>query len=93
MQKFPGQGANPSHSSDNTESLTARPPGNSHTKLFKKIYFFHISNSFSGIVFKILFMFLKIFSVVVGPLLKGDVKVIKNSDQLPLMTNGGTQNE
>ena len=29
MQKFPGQGSNPSHSSDNTESLTTRPPGNS----------------------------------------------------------------
>ena len=29
MRKFPGQGWNPSHSSDNTESLTARSPGNS----------------------------------------------------------------
>ena len=29
MQKFLGQGSNLSHSSDNTESLTARLPGNS----------------------------------------------------------------
>ena len=27
MQKFPGQGLNVNHSSNNTESLTARPPG------------------------------------------------------------------
>ena len=31
MQKFPGQGTNPSHSSDNAKSLTTRPPGNSQT--------------------------------------------------------------
>ena len=36
MQKFPGQGLNPIHSSDfsccsdNARSLTTRPPGNSH---------------------------------------------------------------
>ena len=30
MQKLPGQGSNPSHSSDNTKSLTSRPPGNSN---------------------------------------------------------------
>jgi len=35
MQKFPGQGLNLSHSSDNTESLTPRPPGNSCPILFK----------------------------------------------------------
>ena len=29
MQKFPGQGLNPSHRSDNAESLMARSPGNS----------------------------------------------------------------
>ena len=29
MQKFLGQGLNPCHSSDNTKSLTTRPPGNS----------------------------------------------------------------
>ena len=29
MWKFPGQGLNPSHSSDNAKSITARPPGNS----------------------------------------------------------------
>ena len=29
MQKFPNQGLNPSHLSENTESLTPRPPGNS----------------------------------------------------------------
>ena len=26
--KFPGQGSNPNHSSDNAKSLTIRPPGN-----------------------------------------------------------------
>ena len=30
MQKFPGQGLNPHHSSDNAGFLTARPPGNSY---------------------------------------------------------------
>ena len=29
VQKFPGQGSNPSSGSDNAESLTTRPPGNS----------------------------------------------------------------
>ena len=29
MWKLPGQGSNPYHSSDNTVSLTARPPGKS----------------------------------------------------------------
>lgn len=29
MQKCPGQGLNPRHSSDNAESLITRPPGNS----------------------------------------------------------------
>ena len=29
MQNFPGQGSNQSHSSDNTESLSASPPGSS----------------------------------------------------------------
>ena len=29
MQKFPSQGLNLSHSSDNAESLTTGPPGNS----------------------------------------------------------------
>ena len=33
MRKFPGQGSNPSHSSD----LTARPPGNSWTKQLKNL--------------------------------------------------------
>ena len=28
MQKFPGLGSNLSHSRDNTESLIAKPPGN-----------------------------------------------------------------
>lgn len=28
-QKFPSQGSNPYHGSDNTRSFTARPPGNS----------------------------------------------------------------
>ena len=41
---------------------------------------FHLSKSFSGIVFKILFMFLKLSSVVVDFLLKIDVKATKNSD-------------
>ena len=35
MWKFPGQGSNLSQSSDNTESLTTRPPGNSQIILFK----------------------------------------------------------
>ena len=30
MQKFPGQGSNLNYSSDDTESLTSRPPENSH---------------------------------------------------------------
>lgn len=34
IHKFPGQGWNLSHKSDNTESLTARPPGNSTSFLF-----------------------------------------------------------
>ena len=34
MQKFPGQGSNWSHSSDNAEFLTARPPGNSQSSCF-----------------------------------------------------------
>ena len=34
MQKFLGLGLNPSHSSDNAESLTARPPGNSPMVFF-----------------------------------------------------------
>ena len=29
MQKFPGQGLNPRHCSDNSGSLISRPPGNS----------------------------------------------------------------
>ena len=41
MQKFPGQGSNPHHSSDlshrsdDVRSLTARPPGNSGNNIFK----------------------------------------------------------
>jgi len=31
MWKLPGQESNPRHSSDNTNSITARPPGNSQT--------------------------------------------------------------
>ena len=38
MQTFPGQGWNPSHSSDDAESLTARPPGNSSNYLLG-VYF------------------------------------------------------
>ena len=34
MWKFPGQGSNLSHSSDNTESLTTTPPGNSYPASF-----------------------------------------------------------
>ena len=34
IRKFPGQGSNPSHSSDNANSLIARPPGNFHHFLF-----------------------------------------------------------
>jgi len=31
-RKFPGQGLNPSHRSDNDKSLTARPPMNYRNK-------------------------------------------------------------
>ena len=34
MHKTPGQGSNPSHSSDNAESLCTRPLGNSQTNRF-----------------------------------------------------------
>ena len=34
MQKSPGQRSNVSHSSDNIESLTTRPPGNSYEHIF-----------------------------------------------------------
>ena len=37
MQKFPGQGLNPSHRSDNAESLTTRPPGNSLSLVFNRL--------------------------------------------------------
>lgn len=37
MQKFPGQGSNPSHGSDSTGSLTPRPPGNS-----KEHFYMHV---------------------------------------------------
>ena len=36
-QKFPGQGSNPHHSSDNARSSTARPPGNSKCNNFNII--------------------------------------------------------
>ena len=39
MWKFSGKGLNPSHSSDNTESLTARPPGNSSMSLFLNVIY------------------------------------------------------
>ena len=39
MHNFPGQGSTPNHSSDNTRSLTARPPGNSRIKCS---YFKHL---------------------------------------------------
>ena len=35
LQKFLGQGSDQSHSNDNVESLTARPPGNSLDQGFK----------------------------------------------------------
>lgn len=37
--RFPDQGSYPSHSSDNTESLTARSPGNSKKKVFVFSFF------------------------------------------------------
>ena len=49
MQKFLGQGSNlscsynPSHSSDNAESLTARQPGSSFPFFFKKYICFVFS--------------------------------------------------
>ena len=41
MRKFPGQGSNPCHRSNNTESLISRPPGNSMAIVFflKKFFF------------------------------------------------------
>ena len=39
---FLGQGSNPCHISDNTESLTAVPPGNSKANLKNFYYFFFI---------------------------------------------------
>ena len=39
MQKFMGQGSNLHHSSDNTESLTGSPPGNSQ----EGILYLHLS--------------------------------------------------
>ena len=44
MQKFPGQGLNLSHSSDNTTSLTAKPPGNSQGSFLFKSYEFTAEN-------------------------------------------------
>ena len=47
MQKFLGQGSNPCRSSDNTKSLTARPPQNSNTFFFIFFYimvFYRIVN-------------------------------------------------
>ena len=55
MQKFPGQGLNLSHSSDNAESLTTRPPGIlKHTNIsISSVYLrrMHIFN-FIGINFE-----------------------------------------
>lgn len=36
MQKFPDQGLNPSHSSDNNRFLTASPPGNCKYQMIKE---------------------------------------------------------
>ena len=62
MWKLLGQGSNSSHSSDNKESLTARPPGNS-TKL---VFSFHphkkVTNTFEEIFFNARFLFKTIFS-------------------------------
>ena len=43
MQKFPDQGSNLRHSSDNTGSLTARPQGTSFTAYF--LFFFSAGNT------------------------------------------------
>ena len=44
MWKFQGQGSNLHHNSDNTESLTARPPGKSFCPLFHLVVcFFDVS--------------------------------------------------
>ena len=37
MQTFPGWGSNLRHSSDNSRSLTARPPGNPHHSHFRDV--------------------------------------------------------
>ena len=39
MQKFLGQGLNPSYSIDNTKSLTNKPPGNSTIHYFLNSYY------------------------------------------------------
>ena len=38
MHKFPSQGSNPCHSSDNIKSLSTRPPGNSYNNFEINIY-------------------------------------------------------
>ena len=47
MQKFLGQGSNLYHSSDNTESLTTKPPGNSNFSLYIWIDLVHFSSGWS----------------------------------------------
>ena len=59
MQKFLGQGMNPHHSSDNTMSLTARPPGNSSQILIKILSHYDqyvVTNMF---IFKFFTIYLK----------------------------------
>ena len=43
--KFPGQGSNLSHSSDNAEHLTAKPPGNFRYFIFYHIAFRHLPST------------------------------------------------
>ena len=43
MQKFPGQGSNPHHSSDNNGTLTIRPLGNSLCVVLKQNYIYSVS--------------------------------------------------
>ena len=49
MQKFPGQGLNPSHSSDNARFLTTRPPENSIWFHFLTLMFFLLWQGMYGI--------------------------------------------
>ena len=60
MWKFPSQGSNPSHSSENNESLISRPPGNSKTNLF----FFNLAEYSWIIKYMLIYSTIKYYIVV-----------------------------